>query len=501
VVLGKRHFFRIIFASALFVGYTGYASFRSEPGCFQQSPPVFPPFQWNPAKEDSFSVNNSRQKPTYDHRGFPACLEDYQPWLLEATQEELRRVVATMHRVHGFTAVLTDLDLLLERISEEGRLVAQAEAASVMLYDKKADDLYFRVVLGDKSSPDVLKKEVRLKMGQGIAGAAAESRQVIHVPDVSKDPRFYSGADAASRFQTHSLLAVPMIERGELIGVLEVVNKIGDICFSAMDQHVLEVFSLLAATAVVNARLIEAQIQNERLAAIGQAIAGLTHHIKNIMTGLGNCVELIDGAIKKEDFLLVRQIWPILFRSTGRISRFVQDLLLAAKPRMPVMAPCWLHQIVADVCEDVREQCAHKSVCLEVQAKENVDPIVGDADLLSRCILNLLINAVEAAPLKNGRVTITLGLKNDGARTIEVCDNGPGIPQQARARIFDLFYSEKGTRGTGLGLASSYKIAQEHGGTLELLDSTGGACFLLTLPQRREMANIFGGSNESSENP
>ncbi|NLN92021.1 MAG: GAF domain-containing protein [Candidatus Hydrogenedens sp.] len=436
---------------------------------------------------------------------FADQLDEKQPWLQEASPEELRRIVVTMHRVHSFMAILTDLDLLLERIGDEGRQVAQAEAASVMLYDEKTEELFFHVVLGDKSSPEVLKKEIRLKMGQGIAGTAAQSRQVIHVPDVSRDSRFYSGADDASQFQTRNLLAVPMMERGRLVGVLELVNKVDGDAFSAMDQHVLEVFSFLAATAVVNARLIETQIKHERLAAIGQAIASLTHHIKNIITGLGSSVELIDLAVKKEDFPLIRRIWPILFRSTERISRFVQDLLLAAKPRKAFLQTCRLHEIVMEVCEDVREECENKGVCLEVKADENVDPVSADPDLLSRCLLNLVVNAMEAVPPEKGCITLTLFKKEDGCRCVRISDNGPGISPQVRPHLFDLFYSDKGSRGTGLGLASSCKIAQEHGGTLEVLDSDQGACFLLTLPQREEEPDtLFGESydiSEATENP
>lgn len=433
---------------------------------------------------------------------FAHQLEEKQPWLQDASQEELRRIVATMHRVHSFMAILTDLDLLLERIGEEGRQVAQAEGASVMLYDEKTEELFFHVVLGDKSSSEVLKKEIRLKMGQGIAGTAAQTRQVIHVPDVRKDSRFYSGADDASQFQTRNLMALPMMERGRLVGVLEVVNKVGESSFSAMDQHVLEVFSLLAATAVVNARLIEAQIKHERLAAIGQAIASLTHHIKNIITGLGSSVELIDMAVKSEDFPLIHRVWPILFRSTERISRFVQDLLLAAKPRKPFLKKCLLHHIVMEVCEDVREECESRGVQLQVTAEENVDPVSADADLLSRCLLNLVVNAMDAVPPGEGTITLTLFKEGDGRRCVQVSDNGPGIAAEARAHIFDLFYSDKGTRGTGLGLASSHKIAQEHGGSLELLDSAQGACFLLTLPKpEEEPDNPFGDCYEISETP
>ena len=131
---------------------------------------------------------------------------------------------------------------------------------------------------------EALKNLVRLKLNQGIAGVAAATRECINVGDVASDPRFFRDADAASKFQTRSVLAVPMIDREALVGVLEVVNKVGGGAFTDTDTHVMEMFSSVAATAIVNARLIEENLRAERLAAIGQAVAGLSHYTKNIIT-------------------------------------------------------------------------------------------------------------------------------------------------------------------------------------------------------------------------
>ena len=207
-------------------------------------------------------------------------------WLLDATPEEMQRVFKALYRVHGLLGVLTDMDALLERISEEGCLLACAEGASVMLYDEAKEELYFKVVVGETDVKETLKREVRLKLGQGIAGTAALEGRTIHVEDVSKDHRFFHGADDASQFCTHDILALPMYERGKLVGVLELVNKVGEESFSPLDRHVMEMFSSLAAAALLGARKIEHEIQTERLAAIGHAIAGLTHHIKNILSGM-----------------------------------------------------------------------------------------------------------------------------------------------------------------------------------------------------------------------
>lgn len=403
-------------------------------------------------------------------------------WLQDASPEEMYRVIETLYRVHGLVAVLTDMDILLERISEESRRLTCAEAASVMLYDEEKDELWFRVVLGESGDREALKREVRLKRGQGIAGAAAREGKTIHVPDVTKDPRFFREADAASRFQTRTILATPMFDRGELVGVLELVNKGDGGVFTPLDQHVVEIFSALAASTVVSARMIETQIKTERLAAIGHAIAGLTHHIKNILSGLVSSAELIEIGLKKDDTAAIKKTWPILGRSIKRISNFVQDLLLVAKPAQPILRECYLPRVVTEACETMGDLFRQKNVALEIHADDDLPIVCADQDALLRCIMNLVGNAMDAVPENAGRVSITLRARSDAFVEITVEDNGPGVPPAVRDQIFDIFFSTKGGRGTGLGLACSAKIAREHDGRLLLLEREDGACFQLLLP-------------------
>ncbi|NLV44645.1 MAG: GAF domain-containing sensor histidine kinase [Candidatus Hydrogenedentes bacterium] len=403
-------------------------------------------------------------------------------WLQDAPPMEMHRVIEALHRVHGLVAVLNDMDVLLERISEESRTLACAEGASVILYDEEKDELCFRVVLGEGGDREALKREVRLKPGQGIAGVAALEGCAIHVADVEKDPRFYRGADAASRFHTRDVLAVPMFERGRLVGVLELVNKIGDESFTDLDRHVMEMFSALAASTVVSARMIEREIQTERLAAIGHAIAGLTHHIKNILTGLISSAELIELAFQADDTALVKKTWPVLGRGIRRISNFVQDLLLVAKPGKPALRDCPVRPVVLEAFETMRDLFNQKKIGLEIECEDPALTVRADQDALLRCVMNLIGNAMDAVPEETGR--IVAAIRNHPGEYVEimVTDNGPGIPPAVRDKVFDIFFSTKGTRGTGLGLACSAKIAREHGGSLNLLDSDQGACFQLVLP-------------------
>src|SRR5690606_34220597 len=116
-------------------------------------------------------------------------------------------IVLALYRVHHLVAVITDLDTLLRRIMEESKRVAQAEACSLMLYDEARHELYFKVALGESGDQNALTR-FRLKLGQGIAGVAAETRTTILVENVHEDARFMSSVDEATRFRTRNLLAV-----------------------------------------------------------------------------------------------------------------------------------------------------------------------------------------------------------------------------------------------------------------------------------------------------
>ena len=408
--------------------------------------------------------------------------QDSLPWLDDASRTDIRRAVEALYRVHGLMGALTDLDALLMRISEESRTVAGAEAASVILYDEKTDELYFEVALGDSGDQDRLKREIRLKMGQGIAGSAAASRTTLNISDAGSDPRFFRDADSTSQFQTRNLLAVPMIEHGRLIGVLEVLNKVGADTFSPLDVHVMEMFSGIAAAAVANAHLIERQIKTERLTAIGQAIAGLTHHIKNIITGLNSSTELIDLSIERGNREIMDRTWPVLKRSVQRISNFVQDLLAFSKPRTPMRQECDLAALVGEARDSVRDLFNTKHIETSVDLSGVDGKVWLEPDGIYRCLLNLLNNAADALPAAGGHVWVRAWTTAPYTLEMEVRDDGPGVPAEFRESIWDPFFSTKGARGTGLGLATTAKVIQEHEGTITLARSGPGACFHMVLP-------------------
>ncbi len=156
------------------------------------------------------------------------------------------------------------LDIVMGKIKE----LVKAEAWSILMLDEKTSELVFEVATGEKGQQ---VKEMRLGMGQGVAGWVAQNQRPVIVPDTSKDQRFFRGLDQKTGFRTKSIIATPLVSRGRLIGVVEIINKLGEAPFDQRDLDLLQTLTDHAAIAIENARLYE----KARRLAITDDLTGL----------------------------------------------------------------------------------------------------------------------------------------------------------------------------------------------------------------------------------
>ncbi|MCP4813711.1 MAG: HAMP domain-containing histidine kinase, partial [Planctomycetaceae bacterium] len=144
--------------------------------------------------------------------------------------------------------------------------------------------------------------------------------------------------------------------------------------------------------------------------------------------------------------------------------------------------------IIQEAIDLLAVQCRHRKVTIHLEGDQDLPPVPVDASAFHQAILNLLTNAIEAVSAKTGRIVVRLQVDDSCDWVIiSVEDNGDGIEPNRQAEVFQPFASSKGQRGTGLGLAVTRKIAEEHAGSLELDEAfTAGARFLLRLPLARD---------------
>lgn len=174
--------------------------------------------------------------------------------------------LATLLEVGKAISSTLDLNELLNKIMRMATQVMRCETSTVYLVDRHTNELYFHIIQGDAKIGSKLQ-EIRLPMGTGLAGWCAKENKPVIVPDTEKDPRFFRGADKKSGFVTRSMICVPMKLKDEVVGVLQVLNRTGDIPFNNHDVEILEAVANQAVSALDNARLYE-NIQKVYLATV-----------------------------------------------------------------------------------------------------------------------------------------------------------------------------------------------------------------------------------------
>jgi PAS domain S-box-containing protein len=226
----------------------------------------------------------------------------------------------------------------------------------------------------------------------------------------------------------------------------------------------------------------------ERLAAIGQTVAGMAHCVKNILHGFKGGSYILNTGIEKGNPEKLKAGWEMVQRNIGRTSALVQDLLSYSKEREPEPEPCQLNQIVTDVCELMQAMAEEHAVEINKQLDPNIGEVVLDPRSLHRSLMNLVSNAIDAcrdddAPGKDHVVTVTSAMEGDGWIKFSVQDNGSGMTDDVKDKLFSSFFSTKGAQGTGLGLLVTRKLVEEHHGSISVDSQWGqGTTFTIRLP-------------------
>ena len=280
------------------------------------------------------------------------------------------------------------------------------------------------------------------------------------------------------------ILAVPMIRRNKLIGVVEAVNKQDRDGFTKNDQKVLSVLAAQAALVIENAKLYHENLHQARLTAIGQGIAGAAHCIKNILGGISGGGYILEAGLRREEIEKVKKGWDVMKRNNQIMKDLVLDMLTYSRPREPEYEPSDINKICTDIADLLRGGAKEKDVDISLDLQSDIGGIDFDYRGIYRCVLNLVSNAVDACDKPAGLVVITTKkMDAQGLLEITITDNGCGISKEDMENLFKVFYSTKGSKGTGLGLAVTEKIVTEHEGNISVRSEPGaGTAFTITLP-------------------
>lgn len=382
-----------------------------------------------------------------------------------------------------------DLPSLLEAITEAAAEVTESEGASILLHDSTTGNLHFEAV--PASQPQEIR-QIEVPLDSSVAGWVFSNATPWIINDAADDERVYREVDRKIRFETRSILAVPLILRQEPIGVLEAVNKADDGNYTEADQAALETLAAHAAIAIENARLLaKLQDANKELMRLDRMksdfIAIASHELRTPLgLILGHATflnEMVDPQLKDQIEVIVR--------SAERLKAIVEDMARISHQEEGQSRvhhqPFSMSLMVESMVNRFAELAKQKELELGFEVPEG-DPltVAGDRDKIEIALSNLVKNALTFTD-KGGQIGV-MAERSDDYVTVFVADSGIGIPKADIDRVFERFYQVEShlTRkhpGMGLGLSIAKAMVELHQGQIWCESREGvGSLFCFTLP-------------------
>ncbi|MDE0940356.1 MAG: ATP-binding protein [Pirellulales bacterium] len=404
------------------------------------------------------------------------------PWLARA-----RSNLQVMYRTALAVSHTLDIDELLDRIMSLIFEWVEADRGCIMLVNNETGTLEPRV----RRNREGISSGAAISISKTILDYVTEHAEGVLTSNAKDDKRWDTGASILN-MDIREAICVPMRGRYGVVGVIYIdtsspPQQLEEEGNKFREEHLKLMIAIAhqAALAVEDTSYYSAMLQAERLAAMGQTIATLSHHIKNILQGIRGGSYLIEMGLADDDKEVTRRGWHIVEKNQGRISNLVLDMLTFSKEREPQLVTSSLNAVVADVVELMQSRSEELGVALSWTAAEEMPDLLFDPEGMHRAILNVLTNALDACEeVEGGQVSVATELSKEKKLVrVLIKDNGSGIPADEVDTMFTLFVSSKGSRGTGLGLSVSQKICTEHGGQIVVQSAPGtGSQFALEIP-------------------
>ncbi|MGD0542072.1 MAG: ATP-binding protein [Tepidisphaeraceae bacterium] len=390
------------------------------------------------------------------------------------------------------------MDLVFEHV--------KADHGIIFLYDEKKGELVPKVVRTREDEPEKSKAKdedariavesaqkpvpEKIHASRTIINHVISSGEGVLSSNAMSDRRFSSGK-SVHNLGIRSALCVPIKasklsgkSQEEIIGVIYVDSSVRNYTYAPDQLRLLTAIGMQAGLAATNAKLYQAGLQGERLAAIGETTAALSHSIKNILQALRGGADVVEMGLRAGNLPQAAKGWRVVDRNLEKIYNLTMNLLAYSRPREPKMEQINPKVLIEECLELVATAANDKGVMAVADVEPNHPAFPADPDGLHQVLMNLLNNALDAVEPNKGLIRVVCRYDSENRESvIEVIDNGAGIPPNLMNHMFELFHSTKGNRGTGLGLAVAKKIVDEHDGSISLKSALGeGTTFTIRLP-------------------
>ncbi len=402
--------------------------------------------------------------------------------------EELRLLLDIGRAITGSL----DLDQILETSANTLTRIIDGSNTFILLLDAGSGVLHGAACSNPAWRDDFRGTRIRLDE-MSIAARCVRGRTPLSVNDVARSD--YRDAPRVRLYAEKSVLALPLLVRGEPIGVVLVDDTRQPRDWQPAEIERAALVAHQVAVAVANARLYddlkrsygelartqEELVKRERLAALGELSAVVAHEVRNplgvIFNSLGSMRKLLrptgDGAM----------LLDIVEEEADRLDRIVRDLLDFARPHEPALEPEVISDLLADTLHAVHGDRVPAGVQVDLAVPDDLPRVRIDERMIRQVLLNLVLNGMQAMP-RGGTLRIRAAVEQ-GQRPmvrIEFSDEGTGVPPELAPRIFQPFFTTKAA-GTGLGLAVVKRFVEAHRGTITFQSRQGeGTTFTLRLP-------------------
>jgi signal transduction histidine kinase len=403
------------------------------------------------------------------------------------TTERIDHLERLLEVVRGLTTA-PDLESFLQTIIAEASEMTDSELASILEYDEEAQELRFL------SMPWFDRDALRpmgVPLDGSVAGLVFRRQQPLIIQDTRADIRHFKTVDRVTKHQTNSLAAVPLIVRGEVVGVLEALNKRDDAHYTEEDLTILETLGALAAQAMKNVsleRIVKAaRLEVTEFERLKTDFIAITSHELRTPLGLilGHATFLRELAGEEFSAQL-----DTIVKNASRLKEIIENLSSvdnvqsgAARIRNNKMS---LSKIAEDVILTFEDEAKSRNITLKLEVDASNHEIHADGVKINIALSNLVKNAIQFTD--NGGTTTIKISEDSGYYKTEVVDNGIGIPSKDLPKLFDRFFQveEHLTRkhgGMGLGLSVAKSMVELHGGRIWVESEEGkGSTFTFLLP-------------------
>jgi nitrogen-specific signal transduction histidine kinase len=384
------------------------------------------------------------------------------------TIEHLQKI----NEAAGLVNTNIKIDDILKNIVNVACDLTSADRGTLYFVDKEKNELWSKVAMGSEF------REIKLKIGEGIAGWVAKSGEIINLENVREDPRFNASFDKSSGYETKNMICFPIkSQNGEVVGVLQLLNSKKN-KFNKIDEEFLKALSTHIALAFRNANMVENLLSNERVSSLGKMANFLIQDIKKPILVSKRYAEHLKSKQLSED---VVKIVDMLLEQLNHIADLIQSTLSYSEGQIILRSVVRnLNEVLDDFIARIDGYVGSRNCKINKKYDANVNVKISEKQFY-QAFEHIIKNACDAMP-EGGDIQIQTQ-KSGNNILIMISDAGLGIPESLHQKIFEPFMSLGKRDATGLGLSITKKIIEEHGGTISVKSQMGeGATFTISFP-------------------